>query len=175
MNFLTYNSKTCAIQWRPFAGAMDESVLVGSPVEQLGQLSILFTELEEGEIPQECLSNIPISSKSHKNFLARSRKRAYKKAVWLHRQDDRISRLSRELAAEVAVTSELRTVISQERLRNSELEAELRSAEWNLYSTERKLYVKTKPFPKERVLHYLATALQPDGDTDVLCKTSSRT
>ena len=37
-----------------------------------------------------------------------------------------------------------------------------------LHSTERKLYVKTQPFPKERVEHYLATALKPDGNTDIL-------
>ena len=148
---------------------MDETALIK---DQVGVIS----DLEEGEIPQQCATaNAIVFSKKHRNFLDRARRRAFKKAVRLNRQDDRVLRLSRELASEVAVTSELRTVISQDQLRISELEAELRSAEWKAISTERKLYVKTKPFPKERVLHYLATALRPDGNPDVLCETSSRT
>ena len=147
---------------------MAEPVLVGSPVEQVGSLSIPIGELEEGEIPQECWPEIPFSNKRRKNFLAGVHRRELRKAAWLQRQNDRIARLSRELASEAVVTTGLQTAVSQSQSRISELEADLRSAECNLHSTVRKLHVKTQPFPKERVEHYLATALKPDGDTDIL-------
>lgn len=123
---------------------MAEPVLVGSPFEQVGSLSVPIGELEEGEIPQECFPKIPISRKSRNNFGRRQRKRALKKAARLLRPDDRIASLSGELASEVAVSSGLQSVLSQNHLRISELEAELRSAEWDLLSTERKLYDETK-------------------------------
>jgi hypothetical protein len=124
-------------------------------------------ELEEGEIPQVLpTDNSVTNGKKHRNFLTRSRRTAVRKALWelANSQSLRLTRLSQELAVECAASSDLRSSLKDEQHRNSQLAAELRTTEWKLTSTERKLYVTRKPFPKERVLHFLKTALPPDVD-----------
>ena len=163
---------------------MDSSHPSGSKSLQTDSLS----DLEEGEIREISSVNSDrlyglFSSKKDRNFWTRSKKRAKQAAVWalanrlqvsvaaqegqIARQEGRIARLSQELSTEAGSVAALRDSLESERLRASELEAELRSTEWRLVSTERKLYVVTQRPSKDRVIEFLRTAVLPSNGGDV--------
>lgn len=146
------------------------------------KLEFQSSELEEGEIPPDVHDphpfDLPVTfrSKKDRNHWTRIKRKAKRAACRVVandlqksvlEQECRIAKLKRELGDEATELAAVRASLAEERQRNSELSADLRSAEWNLISTERKLYVTTKPFPKERVLQFLKTSVLPSDGGDV--------